>query len=194
MKRIKSFSINSSSPLDKLIGYLRFKKIMDKILPNSTVLDLGCGLDGFLLQKIRHKIIKGTGIDLEVSATFHDNKIKLISHDLDKDLPLEKDCFDFVISLASIEHLNCPNNMLKEIYRVLKPNGILLLTTPTTYAKPVLEFMAFKLNIINKNEIIDHKKYFTKKELETLCKNIGFSQYKYKYFQAFMNGFLFAKK
>jgi len=194
MARTESFSINNGSILDKFIGQLRFKKIINKIPKESKVLDLGCGLNGLFLQKIQDSISEGVGLDLKINNNFKNDKIKLLSHNLDNPLPFENNYFDVITSLANLEHLNYPENVLKEIYRVLKPNGILLLTTPTIYSKPVLEFMAFKLGIINKEEIADHKKYFTKNELETLCKNIGFSQYKYKYFQFFMNGFLFAKK
>lgn len=194
MARTESFSINNGSALDKFIGQLRFKKIINKIPEGTRVLDLGCGLNGLFLQKIQSTVNEGTGIDLEINDNFENNKIKLISHNLDNTLPLQDNYFDIVTSLANLEHLNKPELVLQEIYRVLKPGGLLLLTTPTVYSKPVLEFMAFKLGIISKEEISDHKKYFTKIELESSCKNIGFSEYKYSYFQLFMNGFLIAKK
>lgn len=196
MKRTESFQINNGGMLDKFIGYLRFKKIINRIPKYSKVLDLGCGFNAIFLQKISENIISGYGVDVEVNGEFENKngKIKLFSHNLDNPLPFENDQFDVVVSLANLEHLNKPYEVMEQIYRTLKPGGTLLLTTPTVYAKPVLECMAFKLGIISKGEIADHKKYFTKLELENICKNLGFSQYKYSYFQFFMNGFLVSKK
>jgi len=194
MDRTESFSINAGSMLDKLIAYLRFKKVINNIPNNSIVLDLGCDFNAIFLQKIETRIKEGFGIDLKINSEFKNNKIKLLSHNLDNRLPFEDAYFSAVTSLANLEHLNYPENVLKEIYRVLKPGGLLLLTTPTIFSRPVLEFMAFKLKLINKEEITDHKKYFTKKELEKYCREFGFSHWKYKYFQFFMNGLLIAKK
>lgn len=66
--------------------------------------------------------------------------------------------------LAVIEHLSYPIEMLKEIERVLKPSGILLLTAPSHLAKPVLEFLSYRLHIIDEREIRDHKRYYNKRD------------------------------
>jgi len=194
MERTNSFSISKEHPIDKLIGYLRFKKIIKKIPPNSKLLDLGCGFDGFFLKKIKTKLDEGVGIDLNINSNINIKNARLLSYAIDNRLPFRDNYFDIITSLANIEHLHNPEIIMQEIFRILKPGGILLMTTPTIYAKPLLEFMAFKLGIISQGEILDHKRYFAKKDLEDMCKNAGFLQYKYTYFQLFMNGFLFAKK
>lgn len=50
--------------------------------------------------------------------------------DVSKILPFSDNYFDFVFAGEIIEHLFDPLFLLKEIYRVLKPNGYLILTTP----------------------------------------------------------------
>jgi 2-polyprenyl-3-methyl-5-hydroxy-6-metoxy-1,4-benzoquinol methylase len=131
---------------------------------------------------------------LEINPKFENDKIKLIAHNLDNPLPFDEGHFDYVTLLAILEHLGNPEEVMRELHRVLKPGGTLFITTPTIYAKPVLEFMAFKLGIISREEIRDHKRYFTKKDLEDICRKVGFSEYKYHYFQFYLNGFLRAKK
>jgi len=45
-------------------------------------------------------------------------------------LPFPDNCFDLVFSREVIEHVISPEDMMKEIYRVLKPGGKAVITTP----------------------------------------------------------------
>lgn len=179
--------------LERVLFHQRFHKVLKYIKPNSSVLDIGCGFNGKLLKTIEHIILKGTGIDLEVNQSLSNHIIKLVSYYLDNELPFSDEEFDIVTSLANIEHLHHPYDIIREIYRVLKPNGLLLLTTPSIYAKPVLKFLSI-LNLLSKQEIMDHKNYFNKYILVNYCRQAGFSSVNHRYFQLGMNNFLFAQK
>lgn len=48
-------------------------------------------------------------------------------------LPFESDAFDLVVSFETIEHHDQHEKMLSEIKRVLKPEGILIMSTPDKY-------------------------------------------------------------
>ena len=60
------------------------------------------------------------------------------------------------------------------------------MTTPTKMAKPVLEFMAF-VGIVDKDNIAEHKHYWSKKEIYDLAEKAGFVVKKYKKFQIGFN-------
>ena len=45
-------------------------------------------------------------------------------------IPLEDGCFDAVIVQAVLEHVLEPGRVVAEIYRVLKPNGLVYAETP----------------------------------------------------------------
>ncbi len=156
--------------MENFLSDCRYRKITLFISSSSEVLDLGCGYNGRLLQKIESKISRGVGLDISVSKDTGSEKIKLIKHDLNQPLPFSEDEFDTVTSLAVLEHLDEPQKSLQEIRRVLKPGGKLLLTTPSTYGKPVLDFLAF-LHLVSLREIEDHKSYFNKK-LDRFVPNI----------------------
>ena len=78
-----------------------------------------------------------TSIDLESSIedniqTYKQNKLKVdcLTQQWDQ-LPYEDNYFDSVIFSEVLEHLyESPIQILKEVYRILKPNGVLILTTP----------------------------------------------------------------
>ncbi len=195
MVTIKKSHFQEEEPiLEGFLSNFRFNKIIKYISENSKVLDMGCGYNCRFLRKIEERIACGVGIDVSVSKEDFGSKIKLVNCDLNRMLPFENGEFDVVVSLANLEHLENPTKNAKEIFRVLKPGGLLLLTSPSIYAKPVLEFLAFKLKLVNTEEIMDHKNYFNKSVLFDILKKAGFSYIKHNYFQLFMNNFIYARK
>jgi ubiquinone/menaquinone biosynthesis C-methylase UbiE len=102
------------------------------------VLEVACGRGGFL----RDMAVAGacvTGCDfsfaaLRVAATrlrigaMH-SSAALIQGDA-QSLPFGNDSFDLVVSCETIEHLPDVGAAMKEMHRVTKPGGKLLLTTP----------------------------------------------------------------
>jgi SAM-dependent methyltransferase len=55
----------------------------------------------------------------------------------DYPLPLCSDEFDAVLCFESVEHFSHPEQLVQELGRVTKPNGILILTTPNLLWEPV---------------------------------------------------------
>jgi SAM-dependent methyltransferase len=188
------FSVSDSGFFDRLLCRLRFGRVSGKIGDGTCVLDVGCGYRGELLQTLSSRIASGRGIDISVDDSASSGNIELVGGNLSDGLPFPDATFDVAVSLANIEHLENPETVVREISRVLKTGGVLLLTTPTKAAKPVLEFLAFRLHIISEREIRDHKRYFSGDELCRMCRDCGFSEWTYRTFQGGMNGFLIAKK
>ncbi|NTW29654.1 MAG: class I SAM-dependent methyltransferase [Candidatus Moranbacteria bacterium] len=192
--RSVSFSVGDSGLLDRLVCRLRFRKVSGMILDKTDVLDVGCGYRGELLRSLGPRIASGSGIDISVDDSASSSNIELVEGDLSCGLPFSDAMFDVAVSLANIEHLENPESVVREIFRVLRHGGVLLLTTPTKASKPVLEFLAYTLHIISEREIRDHKHYFSGDELGRICRECGFSEWSYKTFQFGINGFLVAKK
>lgn len=193
--RKKSFGHNKTSCLDHFIKNLRFAKIKQYIR-ESIVVDMGCGFNGELLIYFAPKIVKGVGFDIEVNNKKIADNITLKKNNLDKSLPLQDKFADIVVSLATIEHIKNVKNYLSEAYRILKPGGQLLITTPSEKAKPILEFLAFKIKAISTEEILDHKRYFNKSSLKDALVTAGFKRNKTKIstFELGLNLFVQARK
>jgi len=177
---------------DRFLSKYRFSMVMEQIPKDSALLDFGCG-EGELLHAMEKRIREGVGVDKKIHGISR-GKITLLNSDLEKRLPLEDGRFDLVVSLAVIEHLNSAENAVSEMYRMLRRGGSLLMTPPTPQSKPLLEFLAFKLGIISKEEILDHKHYWSREELLRLLKEAGFREISHKYFQFGFNQFIYATK
>ncbi|MCJ8330172.1 MAG: class I SAM-dependent methyltransferase [Lentisphaeria bacterium] len=113
---------------------------ISKLSQDCRVLDFGCG-DGLyshlLAQKTGSEII---GIDIEVDGikqaekmtrdeTYSGHRPAFVLGEVGP-LPFDDDHFETVFMLDVIEHLSNPVAIINDIKRVLKPNGILFLTTP----------------------------------------------------------------
>ena len=72
--------------------------------------------------------------------------------------------------------------------------GGLVITVPSRISKPVSEFLAFKMHIINEQEIKDHKKYYNKKDLYDLFKHSNLKIIQHYYYQLGLNNFCLLKK
>lgn len=115
----------------------RAKKIVEglELKKGEKILEIGCGNGYYLSLLNRLKLrLNLVGIDnvqmaLDDAKKFlSDNKIKLIFADAAK-LPFLNNSFDKIIMSEVIEHVKDEQAVLVEAYRVLKPGGILMLTT-----------------------------------------------------------------
>jgi len=103
-----------------------------QIKNGEQVLDVGCGT-GHLLEELnrKYKDWHGFGVDIcpEVTNITLPNCTFLVA-DLCS-LLLPDDYFDFVFALDTLEHICQVEQALKEIKRVLKRDGILIVGGPT---------------------------------------------------------------
>lgn len=96
-------------------------------IENKKILDFGCGDSRY--KKLISNSNNYIGIDVVESGHPNYNK----KHDLiwdKKKLPFENDFFDLILMTEVLEHLENVELTLKELHRVLKNNGAMLITVP----------------------------------------------------------------
>jgi len=176
--------------LEPMLRRARLGKALPAIrrYPQCRLLDFGCGWEARLLKDVEPYISRGVGIDRRAPAVESD-KLTTLRVDLEATLPFEPDTFDVITMLAVLEHLNDPLRVLGEIRRVLSPRGTLILTVPSHAAKPVLEFLAYRLHLVSHAEIADHKRYYGRRDLDALAAQAGFRMRAHRYFQLGFNNF-----
>jgi 2-polyprenyl-3-methyl-5-hydroxy-6-metoxy-1,4-benzoquinol methylase len=98
-------------------------------LPRGTLLDIGCG-DGEYSNKLKEMGFKVTAADMDFNRFKYHEIIPFCMSSLEKELPFEKEKFDYILLLETIEHIYNPDFVINQINKALKPGGSLILSTP----------------------------------------------------------------
>jgi 2-polyprenyl-3-methyl-5-hydroxy-6-metoxy-1,4-benzoquinol methylase len=101
--------------------------------PRARVLDTPCGGEAALTHALIESGFDAQGADLDSQPQEHLGKA-FTKVNLDQPLPWSDGTFDAVFSTEGIEHLENHFSFLREVCRILKPGGLLVLTTPNITA------------------------------------------------------------
>jgi SAM-dependent methyltransferase len=103
---------------------------------NSTVLELGCGSGGYALHLARSMGCRMVGLDINAAGVQNANQLAAAAGiaagarfeqcDVSKGLPFHDRSFDAVFSNDVLCHIPARLNVLREMFRVLKPGGRML--------------------------------------------------------------------
>lgn len=165
--------------------------LLTDLSEDSTVLDVGCG-NGLLLKKISlmNKNFQLFGVEgnkfLIDKAKQNAPLAKIDFVDLNEQpLPFINGTFDTIFCLDVIEHLANPLGLLKDIRRVLKPHGNLILCTPdrfsflrdSRFGKNFGGLIIFNLKKLLGKAFVDpgHVHEFNIFELKKILRQAGFS-------------------
>ena len=110
---------------------------LEKLIPRvdaEVLLDVGC-YDGSVTSEIRKTVParEAIGLDFLTSrlAIARQNGIEVVAIDIDQSgLPIKDESVDFVFVGDLIEHIYSPDLLLREIWRVMKEDGMALMSTP----------------------------------------------------------------
>jgi ubiquinone/menaquinone biosynthesis C-methylase UbiE len=150
-------------------GYEAARVIQQHATANPRLLDIGTA-DGLMLDLVCEAIRPSLAVGIDLSWDLLNTNTKrnpILMADAER-LPFASDSFDAVIATAIIEHVTHPDLFVKEIQRVLKPNGVCVLTTPV----PVFEELASKLGFLKEE---DHQETFRLEKLKRVVAGTGFT-------------------
>ena len=148
---------------------------------NGCIVDIGCGTSPLFLASsdFAEKIGLDKSFNAGIIESFASSNLKLIEHDIEKvvELPLETNYCDVVTMLAVIEHIE-PHRLkpfLAQIYRILKPGGVYILTTPAPWTDGLLRIMA-RMRLVSPAEIDEHKDAYDRSSILAMLMVAGFRE------------------
>ncbi len=145
------------------------------IKPHAFILDVGCGTGGFA-AKLKNTYIP---VCLDASATALEyckkRGINLLHNMYLQDFPKNKYNLSAIIMLDVIEHIKDADSVLHSACELLPPGGTLIITVP-----------AYMWLWSKHDEIHQHYRRYTKKQLNQAIKNAGFEIEYSTYFNFFL--------
>ncbi len=155
----------------------------------QRILDAGCG-NGWLASRYRgpHMVV---GIDLADAnlRRIRDLGIHPVKYNLDRPLPFADGAFDTVVCSEILEHIFSPDQLLREIMRVLKPGGRVILTVPNLHClrnrvdvllgkfTPFVEFRVYEdLSDELSHVGVQHIHHYTITGMRSILATLGFER------------------
>ena len=142
---------------------------------NKKVLDIGCNT-GIVLIPLKEKGVDILGIDISISdikkakKSLSQKKLseKCVQVANAAKLPFKNNYFNVVLLSDILEHVTEPNIVAKEAIRVVKPNGIVLVTVPNEL-HPVVKYPWVRKLLTGRKNVDEHLDIpFSKKKLSKL--------------------------
>ncbi len=128
-ERLETFVYNQNT-----IEHLHRYAIALQLVSGKSVLDIACG-EGYGSNILAQKAKNVLGVDVDSECVksakkkYVQDNLSFLSGSTSK-IPANDETFDVVVSFETIEHHDKHDEMLMEIKRVLKKNGILIISTP----------------------------------------------------------------
>lgn len=139
------------------------------------ILDVGCGTGTMLTYLARFGSAEGVDIDTEAIEYCRARGLKQVSQSAADSLPFANDTFDLVTALDVVEHIDDDLGVLREVRRVLRPGGQLLLTVP-----------AYRFLWGRQDEINLHKRRYVAREVRERLQASGYEVQRLSYMNALL--------
>jgi SAM-dependent methyltransferase len=161
----------------------RVRAHLGSVRRGARVLDVGCG-DGRVLAELAPLGFRGCGLDVSDHALEQARARGIEGKRADIDggtLPVETGAFEVVLCLDVLEHLFAPEQLLREMARVVTPGGTLIAAVPNGLNLfNRLSFLAGRhVDVMDKahlssNPFSEHLRFFSRDVFESFLAAGGF--------------------
>jgi SAM-dependent methyltransferase len=134
------------------------RKVQHQVKP-GLILDVGCGMKPYKsLLKTPDSLYYGTDYPITMEGSYGESTRADFFSDSTL-LPFKKNNFDTVISTQMLEHVSDPKKVIQEIARILKPEGILILSAPMTWPLHEEPYDFFRYTIHGLRHLLQNEKF-----------------------------------
>ena len=128
-ERLETFVFNEST-----LEHLHRYALAAKLVAGKKVLDIACG-EGYGSKILSGVAVSVTGVDVneevirQAEKKYTSTGLKFVHGSVNK-IPADDGSFDVIVSFETLEHTTHHEEMLQEFKRVLRVNGLLIISTP----------------------------------------------------------------
>lgn len=127
----RHFAAITSGGISNNSIYWMIVKLISLHQLKGDVLDFGSGVGNLTRILLEHGSFSSiTAIDMLERPDQLTESVRWISADLNDEITISDQLFDLIVAAEIIEHLENPRFVTREIFRMLKPGGTVILTTP----------------------------------------------------------------
>jgi SAM-dependent methyltransferase len=150
--------------------------VEDLRLPaRAQILDAGCGSGRNMVELARHGAVTGVELSQTSACLARERRAGEVVEGSVLEMPFEEGRFDLAASLDVIEHLEDDVVALRELRRVVKPGGSLLVTVP-----------AYQWLWSGHDEVNHHHRRYTRRSLQRAGEQAGWQQVRTTYFNSLL--------
>lgn len=142
---------------------------------NLKVLDVGCGTGALLGELAYYCDVFGLDFSDKAVSFCRERGIANVTKGLVQSIPFNDCSFDFVLAMDVIEHIKDDDKAIRELYRVLKPGGVVIIFVPA------FMFLWGVTDVVSQ-----HFRRYTKREIQKKITKENFSIVRGTYFNTLL--------
>lgn len=162
--------------------YRAFEQVLTQLDLKGDILDFGAGM-GYLVRRLQAlgHFTSLTAIDLMPRPVSIDESVTWLSWDLNEAVDIPDRTFDVIVSAEVIEHLENPRAVAREWFRLLRPGGTLIFSTPNNESWRSLIALLLRGHFVYFSDTCypAHITALLRKDIERILNEAGFSQPKF---------------
>jgi SAM-dependent methyltransferase len=177
----RDYELQTHRAEDRHWWYRGRRSVLDRVIDDlhlparAEILDAGCGSGRNMIEFARHGTVTGVELSEASVRIARERQAGEVIEGSVLEMPFELGRFDLAASLDVIEHLDDDLAALRELRRVVKPGGTLLVTVPA------YQWLWSGHDIVN-----HHYRRYTRRTLQRVGEQAGWKQMRTTYFNSLL--------
>ncbi|HVQ40324.1 MAG TPA: methyltransferase domain-containing protein [Pyrinomonadaceae bacterium] len=178
LARYRRCAADASSGISNDTIYRTFERLVSELTLSGDLLDFGAGKAVLTKRLISLRHFRSiAAVDILPRPPDLDSAVRWHCNDLNEATDIPNESFDVIVSAEVIEHLENPRAIAREWFRILRPGGTLILSTPNNESWRAL------ISIIVRGHFVDfgdssypaHITALVRKDIKRILSEAGFT-------------------